>query len=93
MCENCSLKQVTIKNGGGVKVTFSREDFDQRNYEKPSVDHVEKMINEISVTKKEAKKMIEAEVAQLPKKNWKQIILLVKDISLIAGLIKLLLFK
>lgn len=88
--ENCPLKTVTVRNGGGVDVTFSRRDFDQRNYEKPSLDHVEKLIDEKCITKEDVKEMVRGEIIQFPKQGWKTLMLVLKDAAIIAAVIKVI---
>lgn len=64
---------VTIKNGGGVRVTFKRKDFDQRNYNKPTLDDVSSLIKN--------------EIKTYPEKRWKKLVMKAGEIAVVASLI------
>ena len=64
---------VTIRNGGGVNVTFKREDFDQRNYDKPTSEDVTKLIKN--------------ELNTYPEKRWKKLVVKAGEVAVIASLI------
>lgn len=68
---------VTIKNGGGVNVTFRRKDFDQRNYTKPTFEDVGDLIKN--------------EMKTYPEKRWKKLVIKAGEIAVIASLIAVIL--